>query len=107
MIQTDSVPEATAPPEHHADFLELSTFRSGKKSVSIQEFIQDLRIANAAEAVADSSDRDDDESDEEAEVIAQTAFDELDERRRNFGTHATHYPFEITGNSVSLRAGAE
>jgi hypothetical protein len=107
MIQTDSVPEATAPPEHHADFLELSTLRSGQKSVSIQEFIRDLRISNAAEVVADSSGREDDERNEEAEAVAQTAFDELDERRRNFGTHAAYYPFEVTGNTVNLRRGGE
>jgi hypothetical protein len=107
MIQTDSVPEATAPPEHHADFLELCALRSSKRGVSVQELIRDLRIVNVSEVVADSSDRDEDESDEEADAIAQTAFDELDERRRNFGTHAAHYPFEVTGNTVSLKARGE
>jgi hypothetical protein len=107
MIQTDSVPDATASPEYHADFLELSTLRSSKKSFSVQEFIRDLQIGNAAEILADSSDRDDDDSYEEAEAIAQAAFDELDERCRNFGALAAHYPFEITGNTINLRPKGE
>ncbi len=108
MIQTDSVPEPTAPPEHHADFLERSTLRSVKKSVSVQEFIRDLGIGNADETVGDSSEDDDSENVEEAaEDIAQTAFDELDERRRNFGTHFAHYPFEVTGNTITLKAKGE
>jgi len=107
MIQTDVVPEATAPPEHHADFLELCTLRSSKRGVSVQEFIRDLRIGNVAEVIADSANQDEDEPDDEAEAIAQTAFDELDERGRNFGTHAAHYPFEITGNTINLKARGE
>jgi hypothetical protein len=107
MIQTDSVPEANAPPEHHADFLELCTLRSSKRSVAVQELIRDLRIGNVSEVVADSSDSEEVEPDDEAEAIAQTAFDELDERRRNFGTHAGHYPFDITGNTISLKAGGD
>lgn len=108
MIKIDSVPEATAPPEHHADFLELCTLRSGTGSTSIQEFIRDLRIGNATEVVADSEDRDEDyESDDEDEAIAQTAFDELDERRRNFGLHAKSYPFELSETSISLKENGD
>ena len=108
MIRIDTVPEATAPPEHHADFLELCTLRSGAGSTSIQEFIRDLRIGNATEVVADSEDRDEDyESDDEDEAIAQTAFDELDERRRNFGLHAKSYPFELSETSISLKENGD
>ena len=91
MIQPDTVPEATAPPEHHADFLELCTLRSEKRSVSAQEYIRDLRIGNATEALADDEDEDAEiEGDEEAEDLAQNAFDEIDERLRNFGSSAGH-----------------
>ena len=112
MIQTESVPDATAPPEHHADFLELSTLRSSRSSVSFREFVRDLRIGNAAEVIADSSDQDDggseeDGSEAEAEAIAQTAFDELDERRRHFGPRSANYPFEVTGTTVNLRQDGE
>jgi hypothetical protein len=108
MIQPDAVPEATAPPEHHADFLELCTLRSRRQSMSVQEFIRDLRIANATEVIADSNGRDeDDEGDEQAEALAQAAFDEIDARRRSFGSSASWYPFEVTPDSLSLRAGGE
>lgn len=112
MIQTDCVPDATAPPEHHADFLELSALRNGNKSASFQEFVRDLRMGNPAEVVADSSDWDgDDDSDNEnsseAESIAQTAFDELDERHRNFGLQTGDYPFEVKNNSISVKSGGD
>jgi hypothetical protein len=107
MIKTDSVPDANAPPEHHADFLELSTLRSVKKSVSVQEFIRDLGIGNADEAVTDSLSDDGEGVKEAAEAIAQTAFDELDERCRNFGTYSAHYPFKVTANTLNLKAGGE
>ena len=108
MIRIDTVPEATAPAEHHADFLELCTLRSGTGSTSIQEFIRDLRIGNATEVVADSEDRDEGyESDDEDEAIAQSAFDELDERRRNFGKHAKSYPFELSETSMSLKENGD
>ena len=107
MIRTDAVPEATAPPEHHADFLELCTLRSNKRSASFQELISDLRIANVSEVIADSANRDEDESADENGDIAQAAFDEIDERGRNFGTQAARYPFEITGNIIKLKARGE
>ncbi len=104
MIHPDTVPEATAPPEYHADFLELCTLRSEKRSVSAQEYIRDLRIGNATEAIADADDADrETEGDEEAENLAQQAFDELDERIRNFGPTASHYPFAVASNTVALR----
>ena len=108
MIQTDSVPDATASAEDHADFLELCAFRSTSGGFSNQEFIRDLRIGNASETVADSSDQDDEgEPDEETEAISQSAFDELDERRRHFGTNIDHYPFDVSSTSVSVKPGGE
>lgn len=108
MIRTDSVPEATAPAEHHADFLELCALRSESRSVSFQTFISDLRICNSTEAVADSADPGQEpEFDEQDEALAQAAFDELDERRRNFGDRAAFYPFEISGTSLNLKEDAE
>lgn len=107
MIRPDAIPEATAPPEHHADFLELCTLRSSMGGMSVQELICALRIGNVSEVIADSANRDEAEADDQAEAIAQTAFDELDERNRNFGTHATHYPFAITENTINLKAGGE
>jgi len=109
MIQPDAVPEATAPPEYHADFLELCTLRSEKRSFSAQEYIRDLRIGNAAETIADANDDDADlDGDEEAEEdLAQQAFDELDERLRNLGPSSGQYPFEVASNTVALRDGGD
>jgi hypothetical protein len=107
MIETDSVPPASAPAEYHADFLELCTLRSNKRSLSVQEFIRDLRLGNASEVFADSSNYGVEESDDEAESIAQTAFDELDERGRNFGKRSDQYPFVITPNTIQLKDGAD
>lgn len=112
MIKPGTVPDATAPPEHHADFLELSSLRNAQKSVSFQEFVRDLRIGNPAEVLADASDwdGDDDSVDEnstEAESIAQTAFDELDERKRHFGQISGEYPFEVQNNSINFKPGGD
>jgi len=109
MIAPNSVPAATDPPEHHADFLELCTLRSRNRCASFQEFLADLRIGNAGEAIADSSPRDaeEEESDEEAEAVAQSAFDELDERQRNFGANAASYPFDISGNTLKLKQNGQ
>ncbi len=104
MIRTDEVPSATADPEDHADFLELCVFRSAGKSISVQELMRDLRIGNAAEALADSEDRQTfDHDDDVDEEIAQAAFDELDERIRNMGSDASVYPFKLSATTLSLR----
>jgi hypothetical protein len=108
MIDPDSVPEATAPPEHHADFLELSVLRSTARTVSIREFIRDLKIANATEMILDSESREDDaETDDQTESLAQSAFDELDERERCCGKDFDVYPFEVSSNAVRLKKGGD
>ncbi len=105
MIRPDSVPEATDPPEDHADFLELCTLRSRERSISAQDFIGDMRIGNATEVIAGDTESGS-EGDDSAD-LAQQAFNELDERRYHFGTNADHYPFEIDNNTLSLRPSGE
>ncbi len=108
MIDPDTVPEATAPREHHADFLELSALRSKKNSISIQEFIRDLKMANATEAIADSEGYDEEEEpDDLTEALAEAAFSEVDDRKRACGLSSGWYPFEIGNNTVTLRDNAE
>jgi hypothetical protein len=107
MIQPNTIPEATAPPEYQADFLELWTLRSEKRGMSAQEFVRDLRIGNATESIADADDLTADDDDEETEDLAQQAFDEIDERQRCFGPHASCYPFTVATNSVTLRPGGD
>jgi hypothetical protein len=108
MIDPASVPEATAPAEHHADFLELSAFRDSKRTVSSREFIRDLKMASTTEAIADTEEADDaGEVDDRTEALAQSAFDELDERSRCCGKDADIYPFEIGDNSVRLKKEAD
>jgi hypothetical protein len=107
MIDPESVPEAIAPPEHHADFLELTAFRSRKRSVSVREYIGELCMASVTEAIADSEmDEDDDKDiDDQSEELVQSAFDELDERSRGCGKDI--YPFDITSNSLHLKKDAD
>jgi hypothetical protein len=107
MIQTDSAPEATASSEDHADYLELSVLRSISGSYSLQEFVRDLRIGNAAEVIADATDQEEGQVDEESEALGQAAFDELDERRRNFGEFAEHYPFVVSDTTLTLKPDGE
>lgn len=81
--------------------------RSDSGSYSIQEFTRNLRIGNAGETVADSSSFDEiGDFDDPSEGIAQSAFDEIDERRRNFGDCADQYPFDSTESTLTLRPGA-
>ena len=102
MIDADAVPEATASRERHADFLEIQAFKSVKRSVSFQEFLRDLKIANATEAIADSEGRDEeDQPDDRAEPLAEAAFSEIDDRNRDCGHDSKWYPFEISGNTLT------
>lgn len=106
MIDPESVPEATAPPEHHADFLELSAYRSRKRSVSVREYIRDLSMAGTTEAIAESENiNDDTEIEDQTEALAQSAFDELDERKRCSGKDI--YPFDVSSNSLHLKKDAD
>jgi hypothetical protein len=111
MIDPDSVPAAGDPPEFHADFLELSVFKSAERSVSIHAYIRDLRLSNADEAAADAEDDTDAETDDGAdysEPLAESAFSELDDRTQACGgSGVDHYPFEITANRVALCDNAE
>lgn len=108
MIDADAVPEATASRERHADFLEIQAFKSLKRSVSFQEFLGDLRIANATEAIADSEGRDEeDQPDDRAESLAEAAFSEIDDRNRACGHDPKWYPFEVSGNTLTLRENAD
>ena len=108
MIDPETLPEATAPREHHADFLELSALKSTRGSVSIQEFIRDLKMANATEAIADSEGYDEDrEPDDLTEALAEAAFSEIDDRERACGIRSEWYPFKIDSNTVTLRENAD
>ncbi len=104
MIDPDTLPEATASRECHADFLELTALRSQKGSVSIQEFVRDLRMANATEAIADSEGYDgEDEPDDLTEALAEAAFSEMEDRNRSCGLNLKWYPFEVSNNTATLR----
>lgn len=108
MIDPETLPSATAPVEHHADFLELSALRSQKRSVSAREYMRDLGMASATETIADSEDDDlPEEIDDQAEPLAEAAFAELDERRRSCGEAANVYPFRLYTNRVELDADSD
>ena len=108
MIDLDVLPSPDDSAGRHADFLELSSLRSSKASVSIYSFIRDLRLANANEVVADSEENErQDEPDDQSEPIAEAAFAEFDDRKRSCGTAAGYYPFEVSINTLRLRDGAD
>ena len=108
MIDTRNPPSPTEAPEYHADFLELSVFRSESRSISIHEYIRDLKIANADETLADSEDDElPDEDLDQSEPLAEAAFDELDDRNQSCGNGANRYPFEIASNSLKLCADGQ
>jgi hypothetical protein len=110
MIDPDTVPAAGDPPEYHADFLELSVLKSADRSIFIHAYIRDLRLSSADEAAADAEEETDPESDgrtDYSEPLAESAFDELDDRVRACGNNADCYPFEITANCVALHENAE
>ena len=107
MIDPKNPPSATDPPEDHADYLELIAFNRPAGNVSFHEYIKDLEIAGADEAIADSDPVGPDETFDQSEPLAEAAFAELDDRRRACGDDATRYPFHISGNSLSLGADAD
>jgi hypothetical protein len=100
MIDPDSFPAATDPVEHHADSLELSALKSSDRSVSLRDFIRDLKLASADEAIADESEDGDDDG--QTEGLAEAAFAELDDRQRACGGTTGGYPFKITQNLLRL-----
>jgi hypothetical protein len=108
MIDTKNLPSPTDGPEYHADFLELTALKSASRSVSIHEYIRDLKIANADETLADAEgDKKPEEDLDQSEPLAEAAFGELDDRNRSCGKDANRYPFEITSNSLKLREDAD
>ncbi len=108
MIDPDTMPEATAPREQHADFLELSALKDKRRSVSIQEFVRDLKMASADEVIADSeAQKDEDQPDDATEALAEAAFSEMEDRSRACGHDSRCYPFEFRGNTVALQATAD
>jgi hypothetical protein len=108
MINPDTVPEATAPTEHHADFLEFSALQSWNGNVSVRDYVRDLKLASSTEAIADSEGREEEpDPDDESEALAEAAFAELDERQRSCGGQAGQYPFRITGNTLQLKKNAD
>jgi hypothetical protein len=105
MIRPDSVPNANAPPEDHADFLERSVLTSSQRTVSLQDYVRDQRMANAGEVIADAGEGP--LLDDPSEGLAEAAFSELDHRCRIFEPNTAHYPFEITPTLLRLRADGD
>jgi len=112
MIDPRKSPAGNDPPEHHADFLEFCALRSPEREASVQGYATGLRIGSASEVQADGDDgaagrAGYDDEDDETESFADSTFDELDERRRNFGEFADSYPFDVGRDVVRLRKGGD
>src|SRR5206468_4293602 len=106
MMDPKNPPSPNDRPDDHADYLELTALKRPAGSVSIHEYIKDLEVANADEAIADSEPDKSEKEVDQSEPLAEAAFAELDDRRRACGEEASRYPFEIGSNSLKLRADA-
>lgn len=107
MMDPNNPPSPNDRAEDHADYLEFTALARESGSVSIHEYIKDLEVANADEAIADSEPERDEVQFDQCEPLAEAAFDELDDRRRACGDIAERYPFEITSHSLKVRMNAE
>ncbi len=107
MIDPSALPAATAPVEHHADFVELDILRSRHQRMSIASYMRVLDSAAASEILADSEDEPLGQwMDTAAESLAESVFAELDERFNACGKDAECYPFELGADSVAARTNA-
>lgn len=106
MIDPESVPAPSAPPEHHADFLELVALRNPQRRVSFQDFARDMRMTGATEALRDSDDSEEvNGADDRTEALVEAAFDELDRRRAACGATKISYPFAVDGGGLLAEPG--
>ena len=109
MMDPSNPPSPNDPPDEHADFLEFLALKSRSGSVSIHEYIKELKIANADETIADSDpdNYDSDEDLDQSEPLAEAAFSEIDDRILSCGKDANHYPFELSSHSLKALQNAE
>ena len=116
LVPTSQVPEATADPTAHADWMELSALSSLSCEASAQDLIAAIRRTGSSDAILDVDESEEDwvdsqyvgghprlddaveKEDQELERIADDAFEQLGRREEYLGEQ---YPFTL-GNSRSV-----
>ena len=53
MIDSSTPPSASDPPEHHADWLEMTALKNPGQGVSLRDYVRDLSIAGTSDALLD------------------------------------------------------
>lgn len=102
------LPPAQENPEVHADWLELCALRPPAGSVSIREFIRDLKISDTTDAITEAEDEPSPQTDADlCETIAESAFGELDDRYRSCGCEGAAYPFQVMPQTLERKDGLE
>ena len=108
-MESFPVPEATANPTQHADWLELTAVYQSTHSASVQDLASAVRRTGSVDATIDADLEDNSSLDiaaerenELLESIAEAAFDILEARRAFLGNG---YPFNI-GNVLEARKDA-
>jgi hypothetical protein len=109
MTDALALPEASAPREFIADWLELRTITETERSTSYRDLIRDYKIGGVIDALDEWEEGDDIDSDEDAacEVLADKVFNEISERQTACGGPGGVYPFEVGSNLVQGRPDAE
>jgi hypothetical protein len=104
-----AVPNASAPVETHADWLELCALIDGDREVSRRDYIRDLGISDSTDGLGDPDAEVEMEGHSEFvhEPLADTTFEELADRKRACGGDGAAYPFELTDDVLRSRDAAE
>jgi hypothetical protein len=96
-----AVPAATADPVAHADWLELAAIAARDRNSSLADLAGELRRAGSGEEVEDEGDADEtgDRGGETIEPIAESAFEEIEDR--SIGCDEA-YPFDLGERHLQL-----
>lgn len=105
MISPIAVPEASANPDEHADWLELNALWSDDGNSSIEDLARSITRSGTADAVREEDDgyAYEDRGIEIAHVVAEDAFILLEERFLACGGEAGGYAFELGERYIKVR----
>ncbi|MCH7697475.1 MAG: hypothetical protein IH865_00850 [Chloroflexi bacterium] len=105
MTQIPAAPAASAPPEKHADWLELLALSSPDKNSSFQDLIKEFRHSGSVDALGedDSVEKFTDKGSERSQLLAEEAFNEISDRHDACGIVASSYAFDISAQYIQAR----
>jgi hypothetical protein len=101
--KTLSSPVASDDVTTKADFLELQSFRTKDRSVSLQDLTQELKRSGSVDAVGDpeAANYVGDRGTETSQSLAEDTFNELEDRHRACGGDSGQYPFSVNGSLLA------